>query len=311
MKYCLLFSGQSIQERGMCRALWRLPAAREVLERLRPILGDDLEHITTEMSSFELSKTFNAQRAIHAHHLGHWAAFLSAHPDLRLEGAIGHSVGVVAALAAAGAMTFEESAAFIRVRAEAFAAVCSNLAEPHGLASVSSEEFDALFDELRAFPDLQVALHNTATRVVIGGPAAALEKLRGKADLEGWPVRIQLLNVEGPFHTRAFEPSRAALRTALEKLPLRRPEVPVFMGTSGKGETDPERIRGLLVEQAVSTERHLDAVRAAYAAGCRRFLEVSFKPQPIGWLKDQLPSEGVTAWAVPTEAINQVSPPRV
>lgn len=60
------------------------------------------------------------------------------------------------------------------------------------------------------------------------------------------------------------------------------------MGTSGKREDDPERIRRLLVDQADSPELHLDAVRAAHAHGCRRFLEVSYKPQPVMWLSDQL-----------------------
>jgi len=60
------------------------------------------------------------------------------------------------------------------------------------------------------------------------------------------------------------------------------------MGTSGKAETEPARIKELLVEQTVACERHLDAVRAAYAAGCRNFVEVSFKPQPVTWLGEQL-----------------------
>jgi acyl transferase domain-containing protein len=60
------------------------------------------------------------------------------------------------------------------------------------------------------------------------------------------------------------------------------------MGTSGRAETDPARIRELMVEQTVACERHLDAVRAAYAAGCRRFVEVAFKPQPVTWLGEQL-----------------------
>jgi acyl transferase domain-containing protein len=78
------------------------------------------------------------------------------------------------------------------------------------------------------------------------------------------------------------------MRAALDKIALKAPRVPVFMGTSGKAETDPARIRELLVEQSTACERHLDAVRAAYAAGCRNFVEVSFKPQPVTWLGEQL-----------------------
>jgi [acyl-carrier-protein] S-malonyltransferase len=307
MKWCLLFSGQSIQEQGMGRELWRRPASRELLERLRSILGDDLEYLLNEAPSSELSRTINAQRAIHAHHLASWAAFRAEHPEVELDGTIGHSVGVVAALAAAGALTFEDSAAFIRVRAKSFADLLASLPEPHGLSAVRTEEMDAFLDELKAFPELRPALQNTPGSVVIGGPLSSLEKLARKADEEGWPLKIQPLNVEGPFHTPAFEPCRAALSAALEKTEIRPPKIPVFMGTSGRAEIDPERIRRLLADQASSTERHLDAVRAAHQAGRRNFLEVSFKPQPISWLKDQLPSGSITAWAVKLAELGPLS----
>lgn len=81
------------------------------------------------------------------------------------------------------------------------------------------------------------------------------------------------------------------------------------MGTPGKQENDPERIKNLLIEQTTFCERHLDAVRTAYAAGCRNFMEVSFKPQPITWLNEQLvdkngtPLPGVTARALKTEEL--------
>jgi len=50
-------------------------------------------------------------------------------------------------------------------------------------------------------------------------------------------------------------------------------------------------------------------VRASYAAGCRAYLEVAARPQPIRWLSDQLvddsgaPLPGVTVTAVGTEEI--------
>ncbi len=212
----------------MCVELWRYPAARSALERLSAVMGDDLEAITTRMPAEELLLTFHAQRAIHAHHVGHWLAFRAAHPEAELAGAIGHSVGVVAALVAAEALSVEDSGFFVLERARAFADVCAKLPEP-------------------------------------------------------------------------------SLAAVLDRLTLRAPRVPVFMGTSGRSETDPDRIRRLLAEQPSTRERHLDAVRASYAAGCRVYLEVAARPQPIHWLSDQLVDEagaalsGVTTLALTTE----------
>jgi [acyl-carrier-protein] S-malonyltransferase len=298
----------------MCAELWQLPAARRVLDRLSSVLGDDLEVVTTRMPAEDLSLTFHAQRAIHAHHLGHWFAFREKHPEVGLDGAIGHSVGVVAALVAAGSLSLEDSGRFILERARAFSEVCARLGEPSGLASVATENLRDVEDELAAFPRLTLALVNSIGKGAVGGPLADLEAFEAKAREEGWPVRVQILRVQGPYHTAAFEACRGRLEEALGALRVRAPEVPVFMGTSGRAETDPDTIKALLAAQPGSRERHLDAVRASYAGGCRNYLEAAAKPQPIHWLGDQLvdssgsPLPGVTASAVATESIGAPLP---
>lgn len=304
--YCLMFAGQSVQERGMCSQLWKHKPAREIMERLKPSLGEDLEYITTEMPEAELGLTFNSQRAIHAHHLGHWFAYKSCHPETALSGVLGHSMGIVAALVAAGSMSVEDSGVFIRERAEAFSGICAGFSTPQGLAAVSTDYLDDLLDKIIAFPGITLALHNTIGRGIIGGKIADLEAFARAADSDGWPVRVTLLKVEGPYHTPAFAPCKERLGRVLEGLKILPPRVPVFMGTSGKREDDPDMIRRLLVAQADSCERHMDAVWASYDHGCRHFLEVAHKPQPITWIPDQLQDEegglmpGVTTTAVKT-----------
>jgi [acyl-carrier-protein] S-malonyltransferase len=286
-----MFAGQSVQAQGMCRELWKIPAAREVLERLKPSLGDDLEGITTDMPGAELAKTFNAQRAIHAHHLGNWFAYKAKHPGTEFNGAIGHSLGVVAALAAAGALSVEDSGAFIRARAQAFSDVCKTFAEPQGMAAVITKNLREYKDRIAAFPGVSLALHNTMGKGTIGGKLCDIEAFAAHAKKEGWAMKVLVLKVEGPYHTAAFSPCRPALQAAADKLKISAPQVPVFMGTSGLAEFDPARIRTLLVEQADHLERHFDAVWAAYERGCRDFLEVACKPQPVTWLADQLVGE--------------------
>jgi [acyl-carrier-protein] S-malonyltransferase len=302
-RYCVMFAGQSVQESGMGRDLLKIPAAREIVERLKPSLGEDLEHLLTEMPNEELALTFNAQRAIHAHHLANFFAYKAKSPGLALDGAIGHSMGVVAALTAAGALSVEDSGLFIRARAQAFSDVCKTFAEPMGLAAVSTDDFNDVVEAVSEVPGVSVALHNTRGRGTIGGTVAALEAFQKKAQDEDWPVKIKILRVEGPYHTTAFSPCKPALQAAAAKLDLQAPSVPAYMGTSGKAETDPHRIRALLVDQADGTELHLAAVRAAHAAGRRRFLEAAYKPQPITWLSDQLPAGEYEALAVKTEEL--------
>ena len=292
-KVCALFAGQSIQEAGMGVELLKKPAARAVIERLKPSLGADLEALLTTTPDETLALTFNAQRAIHASHVAHWLAYAAANPGLELDGAVGHSMGVVAALVAAGALSVEDSGVFIAARAKAFSDCCKTFVEPMGLAAVSTDDFNDVAETATSVPGVSVALWNTVGRGTLGGTMTALEAYAAKARAEDWPVKVRVLKVEGPYHTAAFEGAKAPMTAALERIELKTPRVPVFMGTSGKAETEPARIRELMVEQTVACEKHLEAVRAAYAAGCRRFVEVSFKPQPVTWLGEQLiDSEG-------------------
>ena len=301
-KVCALFAGQSVQETGMGLELLRFPAALAIVERLKPSLGADLEVLLATTPEAELALTFNAQRAIHASHVAHWYAYKAAHPGLELNGAIGHSMGVVAALVAAEALTVEDSGRFIAARARAFSDCCKAFTEPMGLAAVSADDFKDVVDSASEVPGVSVALWNTKGRGTLGGTTAALEAYAAKALAEDWPVKVKILKVEGPYHTAAFFPAKATLIAALATIEIKTPKIPVFMGTSGKAESEPRRIKELLAEQTVACERHLDAVRAAHDAGCRTFLEVSFKPQPVTWLSDQL--EGTyKAVAVPTSEI--------
>lgn len=299
-KVCALFAGQSVQEAGMGVELLKNSAARAVIERLKPSLGADLEALLTTTPDAELALTYNAQRAIHASHVAHWLAYRAARPGLELDGAIGHSMGVVAALVAAEALSVEDSGRFIAARAKAFSDCCKAFSEPMGLAAASTDDFNDVVETAQEIPGVSVALWNTAGKGTLGGTVAALEAYAEKARAEDWPVKVKVLKVEGPYHTAAFEPARKVLAETVKTLGLKAPKVPVFMGTSGQAETDPARIRELLAGQTVACERHLDAVRAAHAAGCRNFVEVSFKPQPVTWLNDQLEAGSYKATPVTT-----------
>lgn len=305
--YCILFSGQAAQKQGMCTELWKIPAAREVLETLTPILGSDLEFITTHLEDEELHKTYNAQRAIHVHHLGQLLAFQHYHPEIHIGAAIGHSMGIVAALVASGAMSLEDSGHFILARAQAFADICAELNDEYGLMAAQTENLEDLIDELPRFPDLELALYNSPSKGVVGGKIKDLMELSEVAKKESWPVYFRFLKVEGPYHTQTLQACEDRLENVLRNISIDTPNIPVFMGTSGKLEQDPDKIKYLLMKQATSTEMHFQAVSEALKAGFQDFLEVAHYPQAIQWISEIALTAGyseVTATKVLTTEIS-------
>ena len=284
--YCLLFSGQAAQKHGMCSELWTMPSAREALDTLRPILGDDLEQITTQMSDDDLKKTFNAQRAIHTHHLGQWLAFQHYHPEIRVGAVVGHSMGVVAALVVSGAISVEDSGRFILERSKAFSEVCTQLHDEYGLMAAQTEDLQDLIDELPRIPNLELALYNSPGKGVVGGKVKDLIALMELAKSETWPVYFRMLKVEGPYHTQALQACEDRLGKMLRTISIEPPNIPIYMGTSGKLEQDPEKIRYLLAKQATSTEMHFQAVSQALQSGFHDYLEIAHYPQAIQWISE-------------------------
>jgi [acyl-carrier-protein] S-malonyltransferase len=282
VRTCLLFSGQSAQKKGMCAQLWKNAVARELLRRLNPSMGIDLEFVTTRMEDAVLQQTFNAQRGIHAHHLGNWFAFLAAHPLTEVDAVIGHSMGVFAALVVAGSITVEDSARLIFERARIFSETCKQLGgEDWGLMACQMDNLKDLLEELHRVPGLELALHNSQGKGVIGGRLSDLNSLAEISKNEEWPVEFRLLKVEGPYHTSAFASCKVPWKEVLSSVQIEPPKIPIFMGTSGKREEDPERIRELLALQPFSTELFYQAVSQALEGGFRRFLEVANAPQAI------------------------------
>jgi [acyl-carrier-protein] S-malonyltransferase len=208
---------------------------------------------------------------------------------------------------AAGSISVEDSGRFVRERARAFADVCAALPEPSGLAAVATESLADLEEELPAFRGLSIALENAPGKATVGGPIESLEELARVARREDWPVRVTLLKVAGPYHTPAFAPCGPRLAKLLAEIEVRPPKAPVFSGTTGRAETDPGSIRRFLAEQPYTKENHLAAIRAAWAAGCRRFLEAAAKPQPVTWVRDQLGDpESLEVVAIRTEDLEEV-----
>ena len=237
-KYCVLFAGQSVQAQGMCKDLWRISAARQVLERLKPSLGDDLEHITTEMAGPDLAKTFNAQRAIHAHHLGNWFAYrrrLRRRTRRRHRPLHGRGRGP-------GRRRGHERGGIRRFHPgprPGLRDVCKTFAEPQGMAAVITKSLREVKDKIEAFPGVSLALHNTMGKGTIGGKLSDIEAFAAHAKKEGWPMKVMVLKVEGPYHTAAFAPCKPALKAAVDKITITPPRAPVFMGTSGLAELIP------------------------------------------------------------------------
>jgi acyl transferase domain-containing protein/SAM-dependent methyltransferase/acyl carrier protein len=204
-----LFTGQGSQTRGMGLSLAVAePVFAAALSRadgvLQPMLGRSTEDLLT---AADLDETGLAQPAICAVQLALLA--LLAHWGVRPDMVIGHSIGEIAAAAAAGVLTFEDAIRLAVLRGRAMQAL-----PPGGaMLAVQAGEDAAgrLLAGLRA--TAAVAAVNGPAACVLSGTKAAMDMAASRAaaaDIAAIPLRVS-----HAFHSPLMAPARAALAEAL------------------------------------------------------------------------------------------------
>lgn len=269
MKKAYLFPGQGAQFPGMASELYAGDArARDLFDRANDILGFDITHIMFEGTADDLKATKVTQPAIFLH-----STILAAcTDDFRPDMVAGHSLGEFSALAAAGAMSFDDALRLVAIRAEEMQKCCE--AVPGTMAAIIGMP-DAAVEEICAAVDgiVIAANYNCDGQLVISGEKAAVEEACARMK-EAGAKRALPLSVSGAFHSPLMEPAREALGKAIEATPFRVPRCPIYQNVTALPSTDPATIKDNLLKQLTSPVRWTQTVQNMLADGATRFVEL-------------------------------------
>jgi len=278
MTRAFVFPGQGSQAVGMGKALGEAFApAREVYEEVDDALGQRLSKLMFEGPADELTLTENAQPALMAASIA-VLRVLEAEAGIELGQAAGfvagHSLGEYSALAAARALDLADAARLLKTRGQAMQA-----AVPVGagaMAALLGAELDlatAIAEDAAAGEVCAVANDNGAGQCVVSGTASAVDRAIVLAEERGVKRAIKL-QVSAPFHCALMQPAAEAMAAALAAVALKPPRVPVVANVTAAPVSDPDTIRGLLVEQITSMVRWRESVLAMRAAGVDTQIEL-------------------------------------
>jgi [acyl-carrier-protein] S-malonyltransferase len=273
----LLFPGQGSQTDDM----------RETVERFCPEL---LEQAIAELDAdpFEHVEDGTAfvQPALYCASLAGWAS--AGRPGA--EFMAGHSLGELAALAAAGSLTESTGLSLAVTRGRVMQEAAEAGPEGGMLAVLGSGEGAlAIAERLQ----LTVANDNAPGQVILSGPVEALEEA-GPA-LKEAGLRTMRLRVQGPFHSPAIAPAVPAFQNALADAEVAPPRVPVISGTTALPFDD---IRQRLAEALTSPVRWRETLIHLHDQGVRSFIETGPGNVLTGLVRRTL--DGVQATAVLT-----------
>ena len=269
MKKAYVFPGQGSQFPGMAKDLYNNnPKAKEMLERANEILGFRITDVMFEGTAEDLKATKVTQPAVFLHSTVLAACYEGFEPDM----VAGHSLGEFSALAAAGAVAFEDALRLVAIRSNAMQKCCE--AVPGTMAAIiglPNETVEAICAETEG--TVVAANYNSDGQVVISGEKEAVEAACVKAK-EAGAKRALPLAVSGAFHSPLMEPARVELAEAIEKTTFNAPKCPVYQNVSAQAETDPQTIKSNLLKQLTSPVRWTQSVKAMVADGAGYFMEI-------------------------------------
>jgi [acyl-carrier-protein] S-malonyltransferase len=275
MSTAWLFPGQGSQSVGMAKDVVAVSAAaREVFARADEALGESLSRLILEGPEDELTLTANAQPAIVATSCAILAAIRERVPSLPLPAfGAGHSLGEYSALVASGALTLEDAIRVVRARGLAM-----QDAVPSGtgaMAAVMGIEPEVLARLCRAATNGEIvspANFNAPGQIVVAGHAAAVARVSELVAAE--KGKAIALKVSAPFHCALMAPAAEILGKKLDAIGVSTLAFPIVANVDAKPNSDPGRVKALLVGQVDGAVRWEESVRFMAGAGVDRALEI-------------------------------------
>ncbi|HET8749028.1 MAG TPA: ACP S-malonyltransferase [Ramlibacter sp.] len=276
--FAFVFPGQGSQAVGMLDAWGDHPAVTQTLAEASDALGEDVGRLIKEGPKEALALTTNTQPVMLVAGIAAYRAWLAeggAEPAV----VAGHSLGEYTALVAAGALALADAAPLVRFRAQAM-----QEAVPVGAGSMAAilglearKVIEGCAEAVRTFGTntaeaVEAANFNDPAQTVIAGSKAAVDKACEVLKAMG-AKRALPLPVSAPFHSSLMKPAADKLRERLAQVNFQAPRFPVINNIEVKSESEPDRIRAALYEQAFGPVRWVECVRALNASGAAVILE--------------------------------------
>lgn len=225
----LMFTGQGSQYTGMGKNLYRDSVFfREKLDEklavLQQLSGDNYQDILFEVPD-AIHQPQYTQAGLLA--LEVTLAEYIQHCGVRIDMLLGHSLGEYAAMVVSQALTFQDAAKLVLLRAQLV-----QQSEPGGMCSVMAgiETVRPLLEGT----ELDIAALNSSTLSVVSGREEEIQRFMARA--EQHTVMCQPLKVKRAFHSRLLEPVLPAYRQALQEVTFLPPQIRVISTLTGKEE---------------------------------------------------------------------------
>ena len=272
MATAYLFPGQGSQSVGMGQVHYNNNKQfASYVDQANDVLGFDLKEIMFEGPEEKLKQTKYTQPAIFLHSVALYST-LDANPDM----VAGHSLGEFSALAACGALQFEDAIKIVRRRGKLMQQAGEE--NPGTMAAVIGMDDEVVERVCRQATEnvgqeVIAANYNCPGQLVISGDVEAVKKAVELLKEEGCRL-AKMLPVSGAFHSSLMQSAYDGLKENLESLEISRPNCPIYSNYTAEPTTDPEEIRLNVLHQLLNPVLWTQTLQNMHKDGADAFVEV-------------------------------------
>jgi [acyl-carrier-protein] S-malonyltransferase len=269
-----VFPGQGSQAVGMGKSLCeQFPAARQVFAEADEALGFSLSQLCFNGPEADLKLTENTQPAILTMSIAALRV-LTSESALQPNWVAGHSLGEYSALVAVGALDFSDAVKVVRERGRLMQrAVPAGSGAMAVILGLEMEQVRSLCADASQGEIVSPANFNGGGQIVIAGAKSAVARATALARERG-AKRVLDVPVSAPFHCQLMQPAAEGLASILAEVKIHPFTIGVVTNVEAEVNLDAERVKPLLIEQAVKPVRWEESVQKLVQLGCRHALEI-------------------------------------
>jgi [acyl-carrier-protein] S-malonyltransferase len=286
------------------------PIVTQTFAEASQVLGYDLWDLVQNGAQEDINLTERTQPLLLTASVAVWRLLQEKQKGQEKNGAqpaflAGHSLGEWSALVCAGVVAFADAVKLVQQRGK-FMQEAVPAGQGAMFAIIGLD--DALIIEACKKAEqgevVSAVNFNSPGQVVIAGSAAAAERAAALCK-EAGAKRALPLPVSAPFHTSLMRPAADRLAEQIAATEFKAPQIPVVHNVTAQTESNPEKIKALMIEQIYSAVRWVECVNTMSVAGITTTIECG-PGKVLSGLNKRINSELTTLSVEKSEEVDSV-----